>query len=84
MNPFTEHTRTQGVTYLQHAGFALGIAGRLFSSVTAFTVHALCPFIGIGKDYDLEATAAFLAERNDWIEAQPAHDPIAHRRRSPC
>ena len=68
MNPFTQHTQQQGVTYLQHLFFAAGIAWRLSSSVIAFAVHAIFPFIDIDRTLDLEATVNFLHERNDWIE----------------
>ena len=46
----------------------MGIAYRLLSSVVAFVVHALFPFISIEPRLDLESTAAFIKERNDWIE----------------
>ena len=69
MNPFTQHTQQQGVTYLQHLGFAAGIAWRLSSSVIAFAVHAIFPFIDIDKTLDLEATIDYLQERNNWIES---------------
>lgn len=75
MNPFTQHTRKQGVTYLEHAIFALSIARRLFSSVTAFAMHAIFPFIDIERHLDLEATSDFLQERNDWIESQKFSTP---------
>lgn len=68
MNPFTIHTRQQGVTYLEHLYFAMGIAYRLFVSVVAFAAHALFPFIDIKPEHDLEATIAFLDEQNNWIE----------------
>lgn len=68
MNPFTTHTRQQGVTYVEHGFFAMGIAYRLLLSVIAFAVHALMPFISIMPEHDLEATMAYLKERNDWIE----------------
>jgi hypothetical protein len=68
MNPFTQHTQQQGVTYPQHLFFAAGIAWRLSSSVIAFAVHAIFPFIDIDKTLDLEATVNYLHERNDWIE----------------
>ena len=69
MNPFTRHTQQQGVTYLQHLDFAAGIAWRLSSSVIAFLVHAIFPFIDIDKTLDLEATVDYLQERNRWIES---------------
>jgi hypothetical protein len=69
MNPMTKHTQEQGVTYWEHWGFAMGIAFRLFISVTAFAIHAMLPFISIESGHDLEATAAFLKERNHWIES---------------
>lgn len=72
MNPFTQHTQKQGVGYIEHACFALGIALRLLRSVGAFALHALFPFIGIERRLDLEATAGFLLERNAWIEGVPA------------
>ena len=30
MNPFTSHTKQQGVTYSEHFGFAIGIACRSY------------------------------------------------------
>jgi hypothetical protein len=72
MNPFTEHTQQQGVGYVEHACFALGIALRLLRSVVAFAVHAVFPFIGIERRLDLEATADFLRQRNAWIEGAAA------------
>ncbi|MEA3410830.1 MAG: DUF6356 family protein [Pseudomonadota bacterium] len=69
MNPFTTHPRQQGVTYYEHWRFAMGIACRLITSVVAFAVHALLPFVPIEPRHDLESTAAWLAERNRWIES---------------
>ena len=68
MNIFTAHTQEQGVTYLAHLLFALGIAARLFSSVVAFALHGIFPFIDITKELDLEATADFITQQNQWIE----------------
>jgi hypothetical protein len=76
MNPFTQHTNQQGVTYWEHWCFAMGISWRLFNSVSALTLHAIFPFMEIEKRLDLEATAAFLLERNDWIENASKHDEI--------
>ena len=70
MNPFTRHTQQQGVSYTEHWFFAMGIAGRLFVSVIAFALHAIFPFINIEQRHDLEATMAYLNERNEWIESQ--------------
>ncbi len=70
MNPFTSHPYHQGVTYFEHWCFAIGIAWRLLASVVAFAVHAVLPFISIEPAFDLESTAAYLAERNAWIESQ--------------
>lgn len=70
MNIFTEHTEKQGVTYLEHMGFAIGIATRLANSVIAFTLHAIFPFIDIKKELDLEETARFIELQNDWIEGK--------------
>jgi len=69
MNPFNHHPRRQGIGYLEHWCFAMGIACRLLLSTAAFAVHALFPFVSISRDLDLEATAEFLGERNAWIEA---------------
>lgn len=82
MNPFTRHPRRQGVTYAEHGRFAMGIACRLLKSVVVFGVHAVFPFISISRELDLESTAAFLAERNRWIESAAAglgenRDPAA-------
>ena len=68
MNPFTQHTQQQGITYFTHLFFAMGIAWRLSSSVIAFAMHAIFPFIDIDVTLDLEATTDFLQERNHWIE----------------
>ena len=70
INPFTIHTQEQGVTYMEHWYFAMGIAGRLLISVMAFAIHAILPFIEIKQRHDLEATMAYLNERNEWIESQ--------------
>ena len=76
MTIFTEHPHAQGVSYFGHWSFAIGIAWRLLRSVLAFSLHALLPFITIDRQFDLEATSAFLLERNDFIEAAAArgHD----------
>lgn len=76
MNPFTQHTQQQGVTYLEHLYFAAGIAQRLLSSVLAFVVHAIFPFIDIDKNLDLEATVEFLKERNHWIERAKSNKQV--------
>lgn len=70
MNIFTRHTQQQGVTYLEHMVFAIGIATRLANTVFAFTLHALFPFIDIKKELDLEETARFINSQNDWIEGK--------------
>lgn len=72
MNAFTRHPHEQGINYVEHWAFATGIAWRLLASVVAFTVHALLPFISIDRQLDLEATAAFLGERNRFIAAAAA------------
>ena len=68
MNPFITHPQQQGITYYEHWCFAMGVARRLLSSVVAFVAHALFPFISIESRLDLESTAAFMEERNRWIE----------------
>ena len=68
MNIFTKHTQQQGVTYLEHLFFAVGIAIRLANSVIAFALHGIFPFIDIKKELDLEATARFINVKNNWIE----------------
>ena len=67
MNLFTEHTHKQGLTYIQHWCFAMGVAWRLMNSIAAFIVHAIFPFIRIARKHDFEATIAFMNERNEWI-----------------
>jgi hypothetical protein len=69
MNIFTQHPHDQGVNYFEHWCFAMGIAWRLFRSVMAFAIHALLPRIKIEKQLDLEATSAYLLQRNSFIEA---------------
>ena len=78
MKPFTRHPRRQGLTYFQHWIFATGIMFRLQASVAAFALHAILPFVSIEPRLDLKATAAFLAERNQFIETSAA---TAHLRR---
>lgn len=79
MNPFTAHPHRQGVSYFEHWRFAMGIAFRLLASVVAFAAHAILPSISIKPDLDLEATAAYLAERNRWIETarDTAHSGVS-------
>jgi hypothetical protein len=72
MQPFTRHPHQQGVSYFEHWFFAMGIAYRLLASVLAFSIHAILPFVSIEPRFDLEATAAFLAERNEFIETAAA------------
>jgi hypothetical protein len=81
MNAFTGHPHEQGVSYFEHWSFAMGIAWRLLSSVVAFALHALLPFITIERRFDLEATSAFLLERNRFIETAAA---TAHGRPNPA
>lgn len=68
MKLLTEHTQKQGVTYMEHLVFAVGIAIRLFSSAIVFVLHGLLPFVDIRKELDLEATRDYLEKQNDWIE----------------
>lgn len=77
MTVFTRHPHEQGIGYFEHWVFAMGIAWRLLSSVVAFTVHAILPFITIERRLDLESTAAFLAERNRFIEGAAAAGRVA-------
>lgn len=69
---FTQHPHAQGLTYLEHWDFAMGIAWRLLRSVAAFAIHALLPCIRIETQLDLEAASAFLLERNAFVEAAAA------------
>ena len=72
MNAFTEHPQHQGVTYVEHWNFAMGIAWRLLASVLAFALHAALPMITIERRFDLEATSSFLLKRNHFIETAAA------------
>ena len=84
MNIFTNHTRQQGITYLEHMFFAIGIAMRLANSVIAFFTHAIFPFIGIQRSLDLEATTDYLQERNNWIESKkPSSENVEQWERTP-
>lgn len=69
MTIFTQHPHDQGISYFEHWEFAMSIAWRLLRSVLAFALHALLPWITIEKQLDLEATSAYLLQRNDFIEA---------------
>ena len=79
MTAMTRHPHEQGVTYFEHWGFAMGIAWRLLTSVIAFALHALIPCIKIERRFDLEATSAFLLERNNFIETAAATG-LSHRK----
>ena len=72
MSLFTRHPHKQGLSYFEHWAFAMGIAIRLFASTVAFALHAMLPFISIRPKLDLEATAARLLERNQFVEASAA------------
>jgi hypothetical protein len=76
MNPFTEHPHRQGLSYVEHLVFALGIAWRLFNSVIAFSLHALFPFISIKRELDLEETTKYMRECNDWLEIKKLQKPV--------
>lgn len=76
MNIFTEHPNQQGISYFEHMVFALNIATRLLNSVIAFTLHGIFPFIDIKKTLDLEETARFIQQQNQWIEEKKhGHSP---------
>ena len=79
MNIFTDHPHQQGVSYSEHWQFAMGIAWRLFCSVVAFAFHAMFPAISIERRFDLEATSAFLLERNRFIESAATSAAVAGR-----
>ena len=81
-NPFTAHPYRQGISYAEHWRFAMGIALRLLGSVVAFALHAILPFLHIAPRLDLEATAAYLAERNRWIGTTARTSP-GHATRTP-
>lgn len=80
MNPFTNHPHRQGISYVEHWWFAMGIAFRLLTSVVAFALHAILPFLPIARRLDLGATAAYLAERNRWIETASRPAPSSSTR----
>lgn len=75
MKLFTEHTQKQGVTYMEHLVFAVGIAVRLLISAIVFLLHGILPFVDIRKELDLEATRDYLDEQNDWIEGMKENKP---------
>jgi len=68
-NPLTAHPQRQGISYIEHWCFAMGIAFRLLRSVVAFILHAMLPCIPISPRFDLESTASFLLKSNRWIES---------------
>ena len=69
MNPFTEHTQVQDLSYSEHWFFAIGVAWRLLNSAFAFTLYPIFfPFIHIERRLSFEATMDFLIEQNDWLE----------------
>jgi hypothetical protein len=44
-NPFTKHPNEFGMTYWQHARFALDFSVHLFAGVLTSVIHALLPFL---------------------------------------
>lgn len=44
-NPFTDHPRSVGESYLQHLRFAAGVGGTMVAGGLACFVHALFPFL---------------------------------------
>ncbi len=51
-NPFTTHPHRQGISYVEHWRFAMGIAFRLLTSVFTFALHAILPFLPIARRND--------------------------------
>lgn len=45
MKPFTEHPHQQGITYIDHWFFAMGIAYRLVTISFKFALHERNPWI---------------------------------------
>lgn len=43
-NPFTDHPRAAGETYLQHMGVAFGVGAKMFVGALACFIHGLLPF----------------------------------------
>lgn len=65
---FVEHPASVNETYLQHAGFALGFAARLFLAAMAALIHALIPPL-------FETTASrMIRDLHARIEARHTHD----------
>lgn len=54
MKPFSTHPQEQGISYIEHYRFAMGIAYRLLISVMVFALHLILPFIPIAPRHDLE------------------------------
>ena len=44
-NPFIDHPRTVGESYLEHMGSALSFARTMFAASIACAVHAFLPFL---------------------------------------
>jgi hypothetical protein len=65
---FLAHPRSVNETYLQHAGIALRVAGRLFGASFAAAVHAIFPFL-------------FVTTASTTIKT--LHDEIAARSKAP-
>ena len=59
-NLFTNHPRQQDETYLEHAKFALSVAGRCFVFSVFLFIHALFPFFTAPKAFDLYSTRKYL------------------------
>lgn len=71
---FTEHPKTQGETYLQHAFFASCLGTKMLCSGACMFLHAALPFICPPKPFDLKSMAKYINNKNDYREENKTPD----------
>ncbi|MBW4636392.1 MAG: hypothetical protein KME30_32300 [Iphinoe sp. HA4291-MV1] len=67
-NPFAQHLGNSGQTYWSHLLFTVHISVRLAVSAFLFVLHGILPIIPIPRQFNLEAVASFLLQKNHAIE----------------
>ena len=60
-----EHLKKAGLTYTQHAKFALSIGINLACSSVWFLVHGGVPFLQIPQSLNLESVSTYLRQKNE-------------------
>tara|TARA_R100000808_G_C2140365_1_gene148182 strand:- start:412 stop:651 length:240 start_codon:yes stop_codon:yes gene_type:complete len=60
----SNHLKNNGVTYLEHAFFAIPIAIRMLLSSLLLTIHAILPFIKMPESLSILGVSNYLFDRH--------------------